>query len=148
MPTKAWRWPVVRGVNYTKTGLAVLIILALVCRATTSLVKYLNLHCPSPATTTLLPMLRPSSMHRCLNIVELQSQIFEYCAHFGLKSVAVLAQTCRAFHESALEILWRELEDISPFIKMLPSHLWREVKTVNKSGQTITTLVSEHRMMT
>lgn len=95
------------------------------------------------------PPMRPTTtMHRCLQIVELQNQIFEYCADLGLGSIAALARTCQAFRESALEILWRELEDVSPFVKMLPSHIWREVKTTNKSGQTVITLVSEHRMMT
>lgn len=88
------------------------------------------------------PLLPRSNMHRCLNISELLIQIFDYCALDDLKSVAVLARSCRAFQDSALEVLWRELEDISPLIRMLPSHLWRQVKSVNNAGHVIITLVS------
>jgi hypothetical protein len=81
-------------------------------------------------------------MHRCLQIYELQSHIFDYIYSVEPACLAILARTCRTFNEAALEILWRELEDISPFIKSLPSHLWREDRSVDHVGVSVTTLVS------
>ena len=64
-------------------------------------------------------------MHHALEIEEILSNIF---GHFSLTddiatavpSLAVLARTCRAFKEPALDVLWRTLGDLSPLARCLP----------------------------
>ncbi|KIJ69468.1 hypothetical protein HYDPIDRAFT_106090 [Hydnomerulius pinastri MD-312] len=41
-------------------------------------------------------------------------------------SLAGLARTCRALHKPALDVLWKELPDMTPLIKCLPRDLWCE----------------------
>lgn len=76
-------------------------------------------------------------MHRCLCISEILREIFEYCALSNLSPLAHLARTCRLFREPALDILWRELDDVSPLMKCLPSNLWVEEESVFDTGRTI-----------
>lgn len=65
-------------------------------------------------------------MHRCLVVRELLTSIFEF--HDRKRELSVLARTCRAFADPALDILWRELACLSTLIKAtVPSHLWEDV---------------------
>jgi len=62
-------------------------------------------------------------MHRCLRTLDILSHIFDYVFtdQGGPTDIAVLATTCRAFHEPALYLLWRSLPSLVPLVKCLPS---------------------------
>lgn len=64
------------------------------------------------------------TMHQALQIQEVLRIIF---AHFFLpgtppttSDLHSLARTCRAFKEPALDLLWKELQDLSPLARCLP----------------------------
>jgi len=46
----------------------------------------------------------------------------------GRRSVSRLARTCKAFCEPALNVLWRELDSLSPIIGLFPAHLLKRVR--------------------
>ncbi|KAG8213543.1 hypothetical protein J3R82DRAFT_10188 [Butyriboletus roseoflavus] len=69
-------------------------------------------------------------MHHALYIQEILLHIFGHCcpteSHWTpnrlsfTTDLAVLARTCRAFKEPALDVLWSELVDLSPLVRCLP----------------------------
>ena len=64
-------------------------------------------------------------MHHALEIQEILSDIFVYYSPLVLgkkvtADLAALARTCRAFKEPALDMLWRELVDLSQLARCLP----------------------------
>ena len=63
-------------------------------------------------------------MHHALEIQEILSNIFYFSYPPFLSSqwfaaLAALARTCRAFKEPALDVLWRDLIDLSPLARCL-----------------------------
>ncbi|KAF8550085.1 hypothetical protein OG21DRAFT_1488059 [Imleria badia] len=65
-------------------------------------------------------------MHRAFEIYEILLDIFVHCRP-GLPSrrraspdLLALARTCRAFKEPALDVLWEELDNLSPLVRCLP----------------------------
>ena len=72
-------------------------------------------------------------MHRCLQIQEPLSIVFEY-VHIPRKaleddplsasSLARLARTCKAFQDPALDILWHSQYSLVPLLKCLPRDAW------------------------
>ncbi|KAF7797714.1 hypothetical protein EIP86_008914 [Pleurotus ostreatoroseus] len=65
-------------------------------------------------------------MHNCLYISEILQLIFQYASEDNKSPLVALACTCRLFSEPALDLLWREVDDVSPFIKCMPGHVWAE----------------------
>ncbi|KAI6021844.1 hypothetical protein BKA83DRAFT_14111 [Pisolithus microcarpus] len=74
-------------------------------------------------------------MHHCLRITEILHLIFGYLADEKVtnanvtgairhKDVAVLARTCKAFMDPALDILWRTQSSLSPLVMCLPAQFW------------------------
>ena len=70
-------------------------------------------------------------MHHALEIQDILSIIFLHCSPPGPKSayreeayspsdLPILARTCRAFKETALDLLWKDLPDLSPLLRCLP----------------------------
>ena len=62
-------------------------------------------------------------MHHALEIQEILSNIFDHRLSPYRRvtaDLAALARTCRAFKEPALDLLWRELNDLSPLVLCLP----------------------------
>ena len=62
-------------------------------------------------------------MHYALEIQEILSNIFDHCRSPYRRITAdllALARTCRAFKEPALDVLWREIDDLSPLVRCLP----------------------------
>ncbi|KAL1701813.1 hypothetical protein EV121DRAFT_211405 [Schizophyllum commune] len=61
-------------------------------------------------------------MHAVLKTPELRHEIFSYldCYLPPKEDLTVLARTCRDFHETALSVLWKELEDVDPVLSLLP----------------------------
>jgi hypothetical protein len=53
-------------------------------------------------------------------------------------SLAVLARTCRFFHEPAVSKLWYDLESLAPLIMCMPADLWQ---LLGDSSVIITSLV-------
>ncbi|KAJ6473322.1 hypothetical protein DFH09DRAFT_1343654 [Mycena vulgaris] len=43
----------------------------------------------------------------------------------GRVPLAVLARICKAFHEPALDLLWRYPESLVPLFLCMPPHVWR-----------------------
>ncbi|KAF8441667.1 hypothetical protein L210DRAFT_3537868 [Boletus edulis BED1] len=69
-------------------------------------------------------------MHHALQIQEILFNIFGHCYQYSALSgdidqhsssdVAALARTCRAFKEPALDVLWQELDELSPLVRCVP----------------------------
>ena len=84
-------------------------------------------------------------MHRCLRIQEIIHEISESisetpffrCPKLGL---ARLARTCKTFYEPAMDVLWRDIQDIEVLLKCFPDDTW-EIKEehvrMNSFNQTI-----------
>ena len=99
---------------------------------------------PSSQGSQLLQS-RTYGMHRCLQIQELLSIVFEY-VHVPRKaleddplsasSLARLARTCKAFQDPALDILWHSQDSLAPLLKCLPrdAWAWKEGKFVSNSS--------------
>ncbi|KAG2154022.1 hypothetical protein DEU56DRAFT_433788 [Suillus clintonianus] len=60
-------------------------------------------------------------MHPALGNLEI---IYTICSYTQHGSLTALASTCRTFERPALNILWRHLQSLKPFIKCLPSDLF------------------------
>ena len=67
-------------------------------------------------------------MHHTLEIEEILLNIFGYIrgppgytARSWSTHLAALVKTCRTFKESALDVLWEELDDLSPLARCLPA---------------------------
>ncbi|KAF7318573.1 hypothetical protein HMN09_00367600 [Mycena chlorophos] len=56
-------------------------------------------------------------MHPCLEVPEIISEIVKYGSNATL---AILAQTCRAISEPALDSLWRHIEGLYPLLRSFP----------------------------
>lgn len=78
------------------------------------------------------------TMHRCLNVPEilcaiLDAVVQEHGNPHSLSclslveraTLAAMARTCRAFHESATDALWSTLTSLDPLVQCLPEHMWR-----------------------
>ncbi|KAI0360764.1 hypothetical protein OH77DRAFT_1586309 [Trametes cingulata] len=77
-----------------------------------------------------------SATHRCL----LVSEIFQLIAeelyeNGGLRTLTVLARTCKVLHEAVLPVLWNSLESIVPLLRLFPPDTWSEIE--NPDGETV-----------
>ncbi|KAF7333422.1 hypothetical protein MVEN_02358000 [Mycena venus] len=77
-------------------------------------------------------------MHLALGIPEIVEIICAQLASPLLNSLrrrdfAALARTCKAFHNPALDVLWRKQDTLTRLLKCLPSHLWEEVMRLIKA---------------
>ncbi|KAF7290773.1 hypothetical protein MIND_01318200 [Mycena indigotica] len=61
-------------------------------------------------------------MHELLLISDIVENIFQ---HFGSGSLAVLARTCRAFHEEAVDALWTQQTTLENILNLLPDDTFR-----------------------
>lgn len=65
-------------------------------------------------------------MHRALEIHEILLDIFFHCRpslpsrRKASPDLLALAGTCRAFKEPALDVLWEELDNLTPLVRCLP----------------------------
>ncbi len=59
--------------------------------------------------------------HRALHIAEVLRHI---CGVADNRTLAILARTCRAFQEPAIQTLWRCLTDLMPLVKCFPPDVW------------------------
>ena len=86
-----------------------------------------------------MPNSESPSMHHVLCIEEIIIHIFSYCYTFGKSlcshplrwqywyvncHLTVLARTCRAFKELVLDMIWADLNDLTPLIWCLPKASW------------------------
>ena len=62
-----------------------------------------------------------STQHRALYIGEVYRNI---CRVANDSTLAVLARTCKYFHEPAVQMLWRDLPDLVPLVKLFPENVW------------------------
>ena len=62
-----------------------------------------------------------SIQHRALYIGEVYRNI---CRVANDSTLAVLARTCKYFHEPAVQMLWRDLPDLVPLVKLFPENVW------------------------
>lgn len=69
-------------------------------------------------------------MHHCLEIAEILKIIFNNFSESNIvhhrRSLYALALVSKAFHEPALDILWRSQESILRLIKTFPVEVWEE----------------------
>lgn len=66
-------------------------------------------------------------MHRCLQIPDIQYLILAECfVEHERRSCAVMARTCKAFYEPAMDALWRKLDGLGPLIHCMPAELFCE----------------------
>lgn len=71
--------------------------------------------------TSAMPDSRPAPRgmpHRCLRIPEIQMQIFSLLPRTACDS---LAQTCTAFYEQAMDIVWAEVTTFTPLVQCIRS---------------------------
>ncbi|CDO77562.1 hypothetical protein BN946_scf184912.g61 [Trametes cinnabarina] len=68
-----------------------------------------------------------SAAHRCLLVDEIFSQIAR-SDYYDEESTALvqLSLTCKALHAAVLPLLWRDMDDIVPLLKLLPQSSWSE----------------------
>jgi hypothetical protein len=65
---------------------------------------------------------------RTMSISELRWKIVELIWASGFprkKTLLALALTCKSFMGPALDLLWRELDELNPLIRCLPPSLWK-----------------------
>lgn len=62
-------------------------------------------------------------MHYCLQIAEIQERILSFLAP---SVCTVLARTCRAFYEPAMDVVWADVDCFHRLIKCMPSDVWVE----------------------
>lgn len=74
-------------------------------------------------------------MHKCLEIYHIQLRIFNYIIQprwdwsvtlrkWDRLTLANLAITCHVFHETAMNVLWSHLDDLSPLVRCMPQDVW------------------------
>ncbi|GLB38022.1 hypothetical protein LshimejAT787_0410730 [Lyophyllum shimeji] len=64
-------------------------------------------------------------MHPFLTIPEMQIRIFEILqSDESTTTLALLARTCTAFRETALDALWYAVDSLGPLIQVMPDDLW------------------------
>ncbi|KAJ7673770.1 hypothetical protein DFH06DRAFT_1467221 [Mycena polygramma] len=74
-------------------------------------------------------------MHCCLQIRELQDLILSHYntdPHGDAQVLARLGRTCKTFHDSAMDVLWRELHDFIEILRCIPSGLFDVVPSLRK----------------
>ncbi|KAJ7471882.1 hypothetical protein FB451DRAFT_1399184 [Mycena latifolia] len=65
-------------------------------------------------------------MHPCLLVCEIFRMICQHLFDSSAKrSLAALAQTCKAFEDTALDLLWFEQTSLAPIFAFIPHHLWK-----------------------
>jgi hypothetical protein len=68
-----------------------------------------------------------STMHHCLEITEILYNIFNsfevFASHSNFLSLALVS---KAFHEPALDVLWKFQRSLLPLIKTFPADVWEE----------------------
>ena len=63
----------------------------------------------------------PTSVHKALEIPEILRLVYDCLAQEGKKrTLTCMAQACRAFTESALNVIWRNLVGVIPLLSVLP----------------------------
>lgn len=60
-------------------------------------------------------------MHRVFGIDEILLHILKNLEAYS--DVAAMARVCRTFHETSLDIVWREIPSLEPLINCMPSDL-------------------------
>ena len=77
-------------------------------------------------------------MHRALYIEEILLNIFRHCYRGARRRkiwhscyanvyLTTLARTCRAFKDPVLDMIWVELNDLTPLVRCLPRDSWVKV---------------------
>ncbi|KAJ7667210.1 hypothetical protein B0H17DRAFT_950602 [Mycena rosella] len=77
-------------------------------------------------------------MHSSLRISELLERIFSHFDHrlaTDNGTLAALARTCTAFHDIAVDTLWRHQDTIINLISCMPGDLWETVAEDGWSGR-------------
>ena len=87
-----------------------------------------------------------TSMHQALQIEEILINIFSFCyvkrrlprrlarrqLWYANSRVAALARTCKTFKEPALDMIWAELDDLTPLVRCLSEASWVESEGVRR----------------
>lgn len=88
-------------------------------------------------------------MHHCLQISEVLRAIFRsfqpYQGNFTLGDLSAAARTCKGFYEPASDVLWENLDDLTPLVKCLPPNLWYEEE--EGGGSNLWSVVSIHSII-
>ncbi|KAK7039637.1 hypothetical protein R3P38DRAFT_2900956 [Favolaschia claudopus] len=62
-------------------------------------------------------------MHRCLHLLEIVSLI---CQRIEKSSLPSFARVCKAFSDSALDVLWRHQDSLFNLLRCMPDGIWNE----------------------
>ena len=88
-----------------------------------------------------------TSMHHALHIEEILVHIFSFCNTIKRRRsprparrelwyangyLVTLAGTCKTFKEPALDMIWAELNDLTPLVRCLPATSWVESEGVSQ----------------
>ena len=79
----------------------------------------------------------PPSMHPCLELYEVIRAIFGFIRPqdgSALRALSSAMQACKTFYEPAADTLWHTLDDLTPLVRCLPSHLWYVKSLEGESG--------------
>jgi hypothetical protein len=74
-------------------------------------------------------------MHRCLGVLDILHNIFDYVdadKWCRTRWILALALTCRAFEDSALDVLWRSLPNLVPLVRCLPASALEEEAVMDR----------------
>jgi hypothetical protein len=87
-----------------------------------------------------------TAMHRALTCHDILVEIFESVAHQAKarRQLAWIARCCKTLSEPALDVLWKELDDLIPLLEILPAFQlgrWTYVSRFLDSGGLNTTLL-------
>lgn len=77
----------------------------------------------------------PGLAHEFLGYGDIVECICQHCDR--TRTLFSLALTCHATSESALDALWRTIDDIIPLIRCMPDDLWTVTEAVIKDDRQI-----------
>jgi hypothetical protein len=76
-------------------------------------------------------------MHRCLEVLDILLNVFDYVyadEQDGVCQLSLVSRTCRTFQAPALDILWRSLPNLVPLVKSLPASVLEEENVKDRDG--------------
>lgn len=63
-------------------------------------------------------------MHTCLQVEDIVHEIIKVFSDArDRRSITTVARTCKAFHEPAMDALWRKLDGLGPLLECMPGDL-------------------------
>lgn len=68
-------------------------------------------------------------MHRALQVHDVYLNILSHLGFIPRHAILHLALVCKAFHEPALDILWRDMQGLEKLLRTFPEDVWEGPNT-------------------